>query len=85
MPGDAANMLTTTILQLVFKLMVKENMLKLAQAFRPSYPALVTQALGTFFIRFWNSFHIFGEDILVTFIRDSIRRRKIEVLLNKGF
>lgn len=59
--GDTASMFRTTILQPIFKPMVKEKVLILAQGFCPTYHILVTQALVTFLGLFWDSIHIFVE------------------------
>lgn len=83
-PGDASNIFTTTILQLIFKIVVKEKVLKLAQGFCPTYPNPATKALPKFFIRFWDSIHMFFEDMTLTFMRDTVCHRQVELLLNAG-
>lgn len=83
-PGDTANMFTTMILQLIFKIMVKEKILTPSQAFHHSYLAPVTQALLTYFLRLWDTVHMYAEDNPLTFLRPDVLHVTVQKIYNSG-
>lgn len=48
--------------------MVNEKVKNIEQAFRPSSPVVVTDALDTFFTRFWDFVLTFAEDLQILFM-----------------
>lgn len=80
-PEVTANVLTNMILQLIFNTMFREKILTVSEAVRPSYPASITQAMLTYFIRFWDTVQINGEDIYLYILRNNLHPRTIEETL----
>lgn len=77
-PGEVSNMVTTTILQLIFKIMVKKKGSTLAYLFSATYLNMLTRNRLTLLIRYWDPIHILAEDMELIDMIDTVRHIQVE-------